>query len=58
LIETIFFEEEIYEHPTTERIRKALPRAGWVPIDRYQELFNKAASKLQIAEKKISTHIG
>ena len=53
LIETIFFEEEIYEHPTTARIRRALPKASWVPIDRYQELFNKRHQnfKLQIGHK-------
>ena len=51
MIETIFFEEEIYEHPTTARIRRALPKASWVPIDRYQELFNKRHQNFKLQKK-------
>ncbi len=51
MIETIFFEEQIAEHPTTERIRKALPRASWIPIERYQELFNKRHQNFKLQKK-------
>ena len=51
MIETIFFEQQIAEHPTTQRIRKALPRASWVPIDRYQELFNKRHQNFKLQKK-------
>ena len=51
LIETIFFEQQIAEHPTTQRIRRALPRASWVPIDRYQELFNKRHQNFKLQKK-------
>ena len=51
LIETIFFEQQIAAHPTTPRIRRALPRANWVPIDRYQELFNKRHQNFKLQKK-------
>ena len=51
MIETIFFEQQIAEHPTTRRIRRALPRASWVPIDRYQELFNKRHQNFKLQKK-------
>ena len=51
MIETIFFEQQIAEHPTTQRIRNALPRASWVPIDRYQELFNKRHQNFKLQKK-------
>ncbi len=51
MIETIFFEEQISNHPTTERIRKALPRSTWVPIERYQELFNKRHQNFRLQKK-------
>ena len=51
MIETIFFEEQISNHPTTERIRKALPRSTWVPIERYQELFNKRHQNFKLQKK-------
>ena len=51
MIETIFFEEQIANHPTTERIRKALPRSSWVPIERYQELFNKRHQNFRLQKK-------
>jgi len=51
LIETVFFEQQIAEHPTAQRIRKALHRASWVPIDRYQELFNKRHQNFKLQKK-------
>ena len=39
------------QHPTATRVRKALPKANWVPIDRFQELFNIRNQNFRIPEK-------
>ena len=41
MIETIYVEEEVLDHPTSQHVRQTLPQADWVIIRHYQELFNK-----------------
>ena len=52
MIKTIFFEEEVYNHPTSLRVRKALPRADWFPIRSYQELFNRRHQNFRLQKKQ------
>ena len=52
MIETVFFEEEVFDHPTSIRVRKALPRADWFPIRSYQELFNKRHQNFRLQKKR------
>ena len=41
MIETVFVESEIMDHPIAERVLSCLPKADLFDINRYQELFNK-----------------
>ena len=52
MIETIYFEEDIRDHPTSQRVRLALPRADWFPISKYQELFNKNHQNFRLQKKR------
>ncbi len=52
MIETIYFEEEVFDHPTSLHVRKALPRADWFPIRSYQELFNKRHQNFRLQKKQ------
>ena len=51
MIETIYIEEEIIDHPITKRIIKNLPRAQKIEIRRYQELFNKRHQNFRLQKK-------
>ena len=51
MIDTVYFEEEVLQHPTATRVRKALPKANWVPINRFQELFNIRNQNFRIQKK-------
>ena len=51
MIETVYCEEEVFDHPTSVRVRKALPRADWFPIRTYQELFNKRYQNFRLQKK-------
>ncbi len=52
MIETIYFEEEILNHPTSRHVRRALPRADWFSITSYQELFNKRHQNFRLQKKQ------
>ena len=58
MIETIYFEEDIRDHPTSQRVRLALPRADWFPISKYQELFNKNHQNFRLQKKKARAYFG
>ncbi len=51
VIETIFIEEAIDDHPTTRHILKSLPRAQLIAISRYQEIFNKRHQNFRLQKK-------
>ncbi len=51
MIDTIYYEEDVFEHPTAKHVRKALPRADWFPIRNYQELFNKRHQSFRLQKK-------
>ena len=57
MIDTVYFEEEVLQHPTATQVRKALPKANWVPINRFQELFNIRNQNFRIQKKKPCSYI-
>ena len=51
MIDTVYFEEDVLEYPAVSRVKKALPKANWVPIERFQELFNIRNQHFRIQKK-------
>ena len=52
MIHTIYCEHAIAEHPVTERIRQRFPRASWIPIERYGEVFNRRAQNFRLQKRR------
>jgi len=50
-VDTIYIEEEIAEHPRTQRICQRFPKARLVSIRRYSDVFNSRAQNFK-AQKK------
>ncbi len=48
VIETIYFEEGIAEHPVARRIRRRFAKARQIPIARYGEVFNRKAQNFRL----------
>ena len=51
MIDTVYFEEDTSNYSATNRIRLALPNANWIPIDRFQEIFNIRTQNFRIQKK-------
>ena len=51
MIDTVFFEQDTSNYPATNQIRLALPNANWIPIDRFQEIFNIRTQNFRIQKK-------
>ena len=51
MIDTVYFEEDTSNYSTTNRIRLALPNANWIPIERFQEVFNIRTQNFRIQKK-------
>ena len=52
MIETVFVESQIIDHPITERVLSCLPKADLLNINRYQELFNKRQQNFRLQKEK------
>jgi len=52
MIETIYVEEEVRDHPRTAAIRDRLPNARIIPIERYGEVFNRAAQDFRLQKRQ------
>ena len=52
MIETIFIEEQVIEHPNSKLILKRLKKANVIEINRYQELFNKRQQNFRLQKKR------
>jgi spore photoproduct lyase len=47
LIETIYIEKKIKDHPRTKSILSKFKKARYIEIDRYGEVFNKRNQNLE-----------
>jgi len=54
MIHTVYCEKAIAEHPTTLRIRQRFPRAAWIPIERYGEVFNRRNQNFRLQKRQPS----
>ena len=44
----IYCEDSVADHPTTARIRARFPKAAWVSIERYNEVFNRRQQNFRL----------
>ena len=52
MIETVYVEKKIKEHPRTKFILSKFKKAKIVEIDRYGEIFNKRNQNFRIQKKE------
>ena len=52
MINTIYIEEEIAEHPRTLDIIKRFPNATKIDCKRYGEIFNRKSQNFRLQKKK------
>ena len=58
MIDTIYIEEEIANHPRTLAILKRFPEATKISCQRYGEVFNQQITKLQVTKKTTGVNSG
>ena len=51
MIETVFIERQVTEHPNTKLILERLPNSNVIEINRHQELFNKRQQNFRLQKK-------
>jgi spore photoproduct lyase len=54
MIETIYIEEALANHPRARAIRSRFPRAVVVPVERYGEVFNRNLQSFRLQKRKPS----
>jgi DNA repair photolyase len=54
MIETIYVEEDLAEHPRVEALRRKYPKSVAVPIERYGEVFNRNQQSFRLQKRKPS----
>ncbi len=54
MIEVIYFEESIAEHPRTKNILERYPKATRIPCSNYKEVFNPRGQNFRLQKKKPS----
>jgi len=52
VIDTIYFEEEVRNHPRTQSLLDHFAKARHIPIERYGELFNKRSQNFRLQKLK------
>jgi spore photoproduct lyase len=52
VIETVYIEAEVAEHPRAREILRRFPRAARVPIARYGEVFNRRAQSFRLQKAR------
>ena len=54
MVDLIYIEEEVAEHPRTHAIRARFPKATTVSIERYGEVFNRAGQNFRLQKQRPS----
>lgn len=52
MIETLYVEREVMDHPVAARIRARFPSARTISIERYAEVFNRSAQNFRLQKRK------
>lgn len=52
MIEQIYLETEIADHPDAKRLQKRFPKAAVIPCTRYSEVFNRHAQNFRLQKRK------
>lgn len=51
MIETIYIEKDIADHPRTRQVCGQLPHARKIPCERYTEVFNRKAQNFRLQKQ-------
>jgi spore photoproduct lyase len=54
VIETLYVEEDVRTHPRAQAIRRKYPKAVFVPVSRYGEVFNRNHQSFRLQKRKPS----
>ena len=57
MIDSIFVEREVLDHPVAQEICKRLKHADIFEIERYQEMFNRRKQNFRIQKNRIHSKI-
>ncbi len=52
MIETLYIEEAVFDHPRSQAIRTRYPNAAVIPCSRYGEVFNPKAQNFRLQKKQ------
>ena len=52
MIETIYVEEAVRNHPRTQQVLKRFPNAVKIPCERYGEIFNRKAQNFRLQKER------
>ncbi len=52
MIDTVYIENEVLDHPRTKEILARFPKAVRIPCERYGEVFNRNAQNFRLQKKK------
>ena len=52
MIDTVYIENEVLDHPRTKEILSRFPKAVRIPCERYGEVFNRNAQNFRLQKKK------
>ena len=52
MIQTLYIEEAVYDHPRSQKIRARYPHANVVPCQRYGEVFNPKAQNFRLQKQQ------
>lgn len=52
MINTVYIEDEVRQHPRTQAVLEKLPQARQININRYGEVFNKHSQNFRLQKKK------
>ena len=52
MIDTIYFEEQVADHPRANALFSRFPQADRIPCNHYKEVFNPSGQNFRIQKKK------
>lgn len=54
MIDVVYYETDVAEHPRTSLLRERFPRADWIECSRYGEVFNRRGQSFRLQKKRPS----
>ena len=51
MFHAIYYEHSVADHPTTTCLRARFPKAAWIPVNRYNEVFNRRQQNFRLQKR-------